>query len=185
MAGNRPPAGSSPGTLVLPEGAAAPRIRVVRYTPDGSEEREIRDARELAAFCKPEGTLWVDVQGLGDRGTLEWIGQHFALHPLLLADVVHLAQRPKSEAYEGATFLVVRRLRWRGDPADPVEERQVSLVLGARHVLSFQEGPDDVLEPVRARLMQAGGQMRRLGPDYLLYALVDAIVDEYLPLLDK
>ena len=185
MAVNKPPAGSSPGTLVLAEGAPMPRIRAVRYTPEGFEERAIGDARELASFCAPEGILWVDVQGLGDRATLEWIGKHFALHPLLLADVVHVPQRPKCEAYEGATFLVVRRLRWRGDPNDPVDERQVSLVLGARWVLSFQEGPDDVFEPVRARLESAAGLMRKQREDYLLYALVDAIVDDYLPVLDK
>jgi magnesium transporter len=98
---------------------------------------------------------------------------------------VHVPQRPKCEAYEGAVFLVTRRLHWRGDPLDPVDERQVSLVLGARHVLSFQEREDDVFEPVRARLAQASGQLRRSGPDYLAYALLDAVVDGYLPILDQ
>ena len=94
-------------------------------------------------------------------------------------------QRPKCVAYEGATFLVVRRLRWKGEPNDPVDERQVSLVLGPRHVLSFQELADDVLEPVRARLAQGSGKIRASGTDYLAYALLDAVVDEYLPILDK
>lgn len=185
VAKNKPPAGSSPGTLVLAEDAPKPRIRAVRFTATSFEEREIADARELAGFCRPEGVLWVDVQGLGDRATLEWIGKEFALHPLLLADVVHVPQRPKSEAYEGATFLVVRRLRWRGDPTDPVDERQVSLVLGSRHVLSFQEGPDEVFDPVRVRLARDSGKIRAAGPDYLVYALLDAIVDDYLPILEK
>jgi magnesium transporter len=182
---NKPPAGSSPGTLVLPEESPAPRIHALRYTEGGVEEREIRDARELAAFCQPEGFLWIDVQGLGDRAALEWIGANFRLHPLLLSDVVHLAQRPKCESYDGTTFLVARRLAWKGDPVDPVDERQVSLVLGARHVLTFQERADTVLDPVRARLVAGSGQIRTAGPDYLAYALLDAIVDEYLPILDK
>lgn len=185
VAKNKPPAGSSPGTLVLAEGGAAPRILATRYTPEGHEERQIHDARELANFCKPDGLLWIDVQGLGDRATLEWIGKNFGLHPLVLADIVHVPQRPKCEAYEDATFLVARRLRWKGDADDPVDERQVSLVLGQRHVLSFQEGADDVLEPVRARLAQGTGKLRASGPDYLVYALLDAIIDEYLPILDK
>ncbi len=185
VAKNKPPAGSSPGTLVLSEGAPKPRIRAARYTAAGYEEREIRDAAELASFCRPEGVLWVDVQGLGDRATLEWIGKNFALHPLVLADIVHVPQRPKCEAYEDTTFLVARRLRWKGDPQDPVDERQVSLVLGARHVLSFQEGEDDVFEPVRARLAQDTGKIRSSGTDYLVYALLDAIVDGYLPILDQ
>ncbi len=182
---NRPPAGSTPGTLVLSESAPKPRIRALRFTAAGCEEREIHDPAELESFCRPEGVLWVDVQGLGDRTTLEWIGKNFGLHPLVLSDVVHVPQRPKCEAYEDATFLVTRRLRWKGEPNDPVDERQVSLVLGKRHVLSFQEGPDDVLEPVRARLVQGTGKIRTHGPDYLVYALLDAIVDEYLPILDK
>ncbi len=185
MAHNKPPAGSSPGTLLFDAESPAPRIRALRYTSAGVEEREIRDARELAAFCRPDGLLWVDVQGLGDRAALEWIGANFQLHPLLLADVVHLSQRPKCEAYEGATFSVARRLIWKGDPDDPVDERQISLVLGARHVLSFQERADDVFEPVRARLVAGTGLLRRSGTDYLAYALLDAIVDDYLPILDK
>jgi magnesium transporter len=185
VARNKPPAGSHPGTLVVPAGGPAPRIRAVRYTPDSLEEREIRDARELASFCKPDGLLWVDVQGLGDRATLEWIGANFKLHPLLLADVVNVPQRPKCEAYGDEVFFVARRLAWRGDPDDPVDERQVSLVLGARHVLSFQEREDGVFEPVRARLALESGQMRKKGTDYLAYALLDAVVDDYLPILDK
>jgi magnesium transporter len=185
VAANKPPAGSHPGTLVVPEGGAKPRIRAVRYTSEQVEEREIHDARELASFCKPDGLLWIDVQGLGDRATLEWIGANFDLHPLLLADVVNLPQRPKCEAYGQEVFFVARRLAWKGDPADPVDERQVSLVLGARHVLSFQEREDGVFEPVRARLALDAGQMRRKGADYLAYALLDAVVDEYLPIVDK
>ncbi|NOT30451.1 MAG: magnesium/cobalt transporter CorA [Planctomycetes bacterium] len=185
VAKNKPPAGSSPGTLVLPEGGSAPRIRATRYTAESHEVREIRDAQELANFCRPDGFLWIDVQGLGDRSTLEWIGKNFGLHPLVLADIVHVPQRPKCEAYAEETFLVTRRLRWKGDAHDPVDERQVSLVLGKRHVLSFQEGADDVLDPVRARLEQGTGKLRGSGPDYLVYALLDAIVDEYLPILDK
>jgi len=185
VAGNKPPVGSHPGTLVVPEGGAKARIRAVRYTPEHIEEREIHDARELAGFCKPDGLLWVDVQGLGDRAALEWIGANFSLHPLLLADVVNVPQRPKCEAYGDSIFFVARRLAWKGDPDDPVDERQVSLVLGARHVLSFQEREDGVFDPVRTRLAQESGQMRRRGTDYLAYALLDAVVDEYLPILDK
>lgn len=184
VAHNRPPAGSMPGTLAPALVSGATRIRATRYGPDGCEEREIKSEAELVAFCRPEAFLWVDVQGLGDRPALEWIGRHFQLHPLVLADVVHVPQRPKSESYPGVVFTVARRLSWKGDPEDLVDERQVSLVLGARHVLSFQEREDAVFEPVRQRLLHGGGRIRVLGSDYLAYALLDAIVDEYLPLMD-
>lgn len=185
VAQNKPPSGSRPGTFVLPEGSPAPRIRAVRFNVEGVEEREIHAEAELREVCARGGILWVDVQGLGDRATLEWIAASFALHPLVLADVVHVPQRPKTEAYDGVTFSVARRLRWKGEEHDLVDERQISLVLAPGHVLSFQEREDDVFEPVRARLTQGAGQMRRQGSDYLLYALLDAIVDDYLPILDR
>lgn len=181
---NRPPAGSTPGTLALAQGSGATRIRAVRYGADGCEEREIESEAELRAFCRLDAYLWVDVQGLDDHAALGWLGRHFQLHPLVLADVVHVPQRPKSESYPGAVFTVARRLSWKGDPHDLVDERQVSLVLGARHVLSFQEHEDGVFEPVRQRLLRGGGKIRELGSDYLAYALLDAVVDEYLPLMD-
>lgn len=181
---NRPPAGSTPGTLAPALDGATTRIRVLRYGPDGCEERVLSSVGELASFCRPEAFLWIDVQGLSDRPALEAIARHFALHPLVLSDVVHVPQRPKSESYPGVLFTVARRLRWKGEALDLVDERQVSFVLGERVVLSFQEGPDEVFEPVRQRLLRGGGRIRVLGSDYLLYALLDAIVDEYLPLMD-
>lgn len=182
---NKPPVGSSPGTLVVPEGSPAPRVRALRFTPEACEEREIRTEAELGELCARGGLLWVDVQGLGERATLEWIGRVFALHPLVLADVAHVPQRPKVEAYAGVTFTVARRLRWKGEPHDLIDERQVGLVLAPGHVLTFQEGPDEVFEPVRARLAQGAGQLRRSGTDYLAYALLDALVDDYFPILDQ
>jgi magnesium transporter len=185
VARNKPPAGSTPGTLVVPEGSPPPRVRALRYTGERCEEREIRAEAELRELCARGGQVWVDVQGLGDRATLEWIGRSFALHPLVLADVAHVPQRPKVEAYDGVTFTVARRLRWKGEPNDLVDERQVGLVLAERHVLTFQERPDEVFEPVRARLVNGAGLLRRSGTDYLAYALLDAIVDDYFPVLDQ
>jgi magnesium transporter len=185
VADNKPPAGSHPGTLVVPEGSPAPRIRALRYTESELEEREIHSERELRDLCARGGKLWVDVQGLGDRDTLEWIGASFALHPLVLSDVVHVPQRPKSEAYETTAFTVARHLSWKGDPQDLVDERQVSLVIAKDHVLSFQEREDELFEPVRARLLRGAGSIRRMGTDSLAYALLDAIVDGYMPILDK
>lgn len=182
--GNQPPVGSQPGTLVVPEGSPAPRIRAVRFDSEHLEELEVRTEPELKAFCARGGILWVDVQGLGDRNTLEWIGATFGLHPLVLSDVAHVPQRPKAESYEKATFAVTRRFAWKGEALDLVDERQISLVVGDRHVLTFQEREDVVFEPVRTRLSRPGSQLRRSGTDYLAYALLDTVVDNYMPVLD-
>ncbi len=194
LAKNKPPSGSRPGTLVLPEGSPATRVRGVRYGAGELEEREIRDARELRSFAEhqgpeapeaPEAIVWIDVQGLGSREVLQWVADAFQLHPLVLSDIVHVPQRPKAESYDGTVFLVARRLRWKGDAHDACDELQVSLVFGPRHVLTFQEREDEVLEPVLARLRQDGGQMRRMPADYLVYAILDAIIDDYFPIMDK
>jgi magnesium transporter len=185
VARNKPPGGSSPGALVVPEGSPPPSIRVIRYTAEQAEEREIRDARELHTFCTFGGRLWVDVQGLGDRATLEWIGANFDLHPLVLADILNVPQRAKAEEYDGVTFTIARRLRWKGEEGDLIDERQVSLVMAERHVLSFQDRADDVFDPVRKRLLEGIGRIRGQGTDYLAYALLDAVVDDYLPIMDR
>jgi len=181
---NKPPVGSQPGTLVVPEGSPRPRVRAVRYDASVLEELEIGSEADLRAVCGRGGLLWIDVQGLGDPEVLGWIGNAFQLHPLALADVAHTSQRPKVEAYENATFSVARHLVWKGEPDDLIEERQISLVIGRQHLLSFQEGPDSVFEPVRARLAREGSAMRSGGTDYLAYALLDTVVDNYFPILD-
>lgn len=182
---SRPPAGSHPGTLVFREGSPVPLVHALRYTSEVIEEREIRSEADLGAFCEKGGNLWIDVQGLGDRAVLEWIGKRFGLHPLVLADIVHVSQRPKSERYEGSIFTVARRLKWKGDPEDLVDEAQVSVVIAPGYVLSFQEQEDDVFNPVKERLKLGIGIIRAAGPDYLGYALLDAVIDGYLPVMDK
>jgi len=182
---NRPPAGSRPGTFVVPPHSPAPRMRAVLFGSDVLEEHEVTAEGDLRGLCERDGTLWLDVQGLGGREVLEWIGASFGLHPLLLADVAHVPQRPKVEEYTEATFVVARRFLWSGADEDPVAERQISLVIGEHHLVSFQEGPDPVFDPVRARLEQSSGLLRTSGTDYLAYALLDAVVDDYLPLLDR
>jgi magnesium transporter len=167
---------------VLPEGSPPPRVRVLRYSADFVAEREVHGPAELARECAG-GVLWVDVQGLGDQAVLAWIAAQFRLHALVLSDIVHIPQRPKCEAYEGCTFVVARRLAWRGDAG--LEARQVSLVVASGAVLTFQEREDNLFDPVRARILQGGGQIRSLGTDYLLYALLDALVDDYLPVADQ
>jgi magnesium transporter len=108
----------------------------------------------------------------------------FAIHPLALADVVNVPQRPKAEAYEGHILLVGQMVRCGSDGA--IDTEQVSLIVGPRAVITFQERPDerDCFDPVRARLRTGNGQLRTLGPDYLAYALLDVLIDAYFPVVE-
>jgi len=139
------------------------------------------DVAELEAFRDREGILWVDVNGVHDAEIISRIGTVFNLHPLLLEDVLNTHQRPKVEEYGENLFLVLRMLL-QGD--DAIEMEQISLVLGQRYVLTFQERSRDTFDPVRRRLEDAGSRMRQQGADYLTYALVDTIVDGYFAVLE-
>ena len=123
---------------------------------------------------------WVNVDGLGDLETLTRIQEIFGLHRLALEDVVNVHQRPKAELYEDHLFVVARMPR----PGAGLETEQFSLFLGKGYVLTFQEAPGDCLEAVRERIRNERPRIRAGGPDYLAYAIIDAVIDSYFPLLE-
>jgi magnesium transporter len=125
--------------------------------------------------------LWLNVEGLSDVSVLEKLGKHFGLHPLCLEDVINVPQRPKLEGYDDYDFLIFRMAMLQAELGDT---EQVSLFLGPTYVLTFQERPGDVFEPVRQRLRQKRGKIRYCGADYLAYALLDAAIDGFFPLLE-
>jgi magnesium transporter len=122
------------------------------------------------------------VDGLGDVRVLERLGAHFGLHPLCLEDVLNIPQRAKLEEYEHYDFLIFRMAT---SPETPQRLEQVSLFLGPTYVLTFQEDQGDVFAPVRHRLRHQRGKIRFRGADYLAYALLDAAIDGYFPLLES
>jgi magnesium transporter len=176
----RPPPGSSPGTLTSEEDAAPPAITALLYGPDVVEEREILSVSELAELRGARPVLWVNVNGVGHPSTLHEIGALFGLHRLALEDIAHVPQRPKVEDY-GDHLLIVAR-----SPVltAQVNAEQIGIVLGSDFVLTFQERPGDPFDPVRTRIREGVGRIRRAGPDYLTYAVLDAVVDHYYPVLE-
>lgn len=171
-----------PGTLVVGKDAPKPRLFALRYDAEALEELGEVEPSALPTLMQPGKLLWLDVQGLGDERILKQIGGHFGLHPLLLEDVVNTPQRPKTEDYESHHFFVTRMVN--SEEASPSLE-QLSLVLGEGYVLTFQERPGDVLDPVRRRLRHGRGPIRRSGADYLVYALLDTVVDHYQPVIER
>ncbi|HTE51370.1 MAG TPA: magnesium/cobalt transporter CorA [Kofleriaceae bacterium] len=177
-----PPVGSRPGTLVVSEQALPPRVRVIQYGLEEVEERGVASAGELTALIQPERVTWVDVQGLGDEVLLRRMGEIFNIHPLALEDVVNAPQRPKAEEYDDHLLLVTRMARLIN--AYDVDREQVAIFVGAHYILTFQEHYGDVLDPVRQRIRDGLGMIRKLGADYLGYAIIDTIVDAYYPVVE-
>ena len=180
----RPAPGAPPGTLQPPPEAPPSEITVLAYGPAGHEEVRLAGCAGLArlpALLERWPVTWVNVEGLGDANALAELGRIFNLHRLALEDVLHPHQRAKAEPYADSYFIVARMpIRER-----PWETEQVSIFLGARYVLTFQEGPrGDPLDPVRARI-RSGALGARARPDYLVHAIIDTIVDHYFPLLEQ
>ena len=174
----RLPPGASPGTLSIDPESPQPVVTVIAYGPDRCDEHRGTDAALAPAGDAP--VTWVDVAGLGDAATLERIAAAFALHPLAMEDVTHLHQRPKVETYDDRLFLVMQMPH----RADGFELEQISIFLGPGFVVSFQERAGDCFDQVRARLRRQDSRLRRSGPDYLAYALLDALVDHFFPILE-
>lgn len=179
-------AGMPPGALVHVGEAREEQVamRLIGYDPERVLDRTVERAEDVADLRGGTGTLWLDVVGLHNPILLEKLGQAFALHPLLMEDVLNTDQRPKLEDYDDYLFVVLQRLRY-DRRAGHVAQEQVSLVLGNGFVLSFQESQSELFEPVRQRIHAAKGRLRGQGPDALLHALLDAVVDEYFGLLER
>ena len=176
--------GLSPGTLVhIGENRnETVEITLFNYAGAHCDERAVTNPNELQPPAD-ETVTWINIGGVHKIDVLEAFGKQFGLHPLLLEDIANTDQRPKLDDYETYLFLVVKMLLVtdRGD----VLVEQVSFVLGRNYVLSFQENGTDVFRPVRDRLRAGKGRLRHNGSDYLLYALVDAVVDQYFAVLES
>ncbi len=175
------PPGASPGQLLIEPGTPKPVIRAFAYGPDRCAEVTVADPAELSAYLGKWPVVWVNVDGLGDEGILRRLGQVFDVHRLALEDVVNVHQRAKVEPYDKHLFIVARMVHL----AEHVETEQVSILLGDNYVVTFQEGhPGDSFEMVRERLRSGRGPIRGAGPGYLAYALLDALLDAYFPVLE-
>lgn len=170
--------GRAPGVLSIDPSWPSPALRLMAYGPDGYIEQEI-DVEEVEGHLGSWPVVWINVDGLGDERILSRLGEIFSLHRLALEDVVNLGQRAKVEAYEEDLFVVAR-----APGIDRAPGEQVTMFLGAGFVLSFQERPGDHFDGIRERIRHGKGKIRKSGPDYLVYALVDAVIDSYFPVLE-
>ena len=151
------------------------------YGPDGVDERRLAHVDELEAVTGRWPVVWLNVDGLADVQAVTRLGERFGLHRLALEDALTPSQRPKAEAYPGHAFVVARMLAMQ----EALQSEQLGLFVGPGFVLTFQERPGpDVFEPIRKRLRAGHGRMRHSGADFLAYALLDAVIDAYFPLLE-
>lgn len=175
------PPGIMPGAIRVDPQAPASLVNIIGYGTDNFTEIQHAKLSEIKSCLQKFSVTWVNVEGLGNAELLKELTELFDLHPLAVEDVVNLHQRAKVENYEGTHFIITQMVELR----DVIETEQLSLFLGKNFVLSFQEAPGpDCLEPVRERLRKNLGLIRLRGADYLLYSLLDAVIDHYFPVLE-
>jgi magnesium transporter len=179
-------AGLPPGTLIHigEKKLEAPRITVIDYDEQNFKEKQVAGVEECFEFKTSPTVTWINVDGIHDINTIEKIGSHYDLHSLTLEDILTAGQRPKFEDLEKYLFIVLNMLSF-SDEKKRIQAEQVSMILGPNFVISFQESVGDVFEPIRDRIRSAKGRIRKMGPDYLMYSLMDAIVDNYFVILEK
>lgn len=179
-------AGLPPGSLVnLNEGQSADtHISVFALTETGLVEKRFDSFSAFEKFNVPARLRWIDVDGLASIATIDALGKKFGVHALSMEDILNPSQRPKIEEYGNSMYLVVRMLYFMPESREVTTE-QISFVVSDGVVLSFQEKGGDVFDKLRERLRKENGQRRYYGADYLLYSLLDAIVDNYFVVLEE
>ena len=175
------PPGTSPGTVTAPAAGAA-QLSLLAYAPEKFAEIEVSGVRDALAKLPPDTQGWLRIVG-HDAAVLAELAEQLRVHPLVLEDIVNVGQRPKIEDHESYLFAVVDVVTAGADGA--LEEEQVSLLLFERLVVSVQERPSALFRLVEERVRSDRGKMRTMGPDYLAYALIDAAVDHFFPLLER
>ena len=167
--------GAPPGSIIVHEDALPSHINVMAYSPQDVISQDDVTVEDIPALRKQWPMLWINVYGLGSADVIQGIGRIFQLHNLALEDVVSVSQRPKVEDYENFTFIVCNMIH----SESALYAEQVSIFVGEGFVVTFQERPGDCFGPIRDRIQKAQSRLRREGPDYLAYALIDALVDHY------
>ncbi|OPY43112.1 MAG: Magnesium transport protein CorA [Methanoregulaceae archaeon PtaU1.Bin222] len=176
--------GLSPGTLTVNgvHTTGPVRITVIDYDEAHFSEKRVENVEDCFPFRDTDTVTWINIDGLGNTEVIERIGKHYHIHPLILEDILNTGQRPKFEDLETYLYVNLTMLQLAG-PEKNIKGEHVSLIIGHNFLLSFQEDVGDVFDPVRDRIRKEG-RIRKFGPDYLAYALIDDIVDNYFLVIE-
>lgn len=153
-------------------------IDVINFTAEEITELQDCSFQEALKLAGEESVTWINVTGIHNTDLIDSIGYGLGLHPLTCEDIVNTDQRPKLEEFPGYMFIVLKMMTYHEGRKD-IDVEHVSLLLGPGWVISFQERVGDVFDPLRERIRKAVGRIRKSGPDYLVYSLMDSVVDNY------
>lgn len=177
--------GLPPGTLIHvgKERVEKVKITIIDYDEEQFAEKEVEKVEDCFPFKDKPSVTWINIDGVHQIDMIETIGKHFGLHPLVLEDIVNTRQRPKIEDFGDYIFVVLKMIYF-DEKENVIKAEQVSLITGPNFVISFQEREGDVFNAIRDRLRGSKGRIRKMGADYLAYALMDSVVDNYFVILE-
>ncbi len=177
--------GLPPGSVVYTGEARSEDVSLslINYDAQHCDEKHEISIDAVEGIENKSIVSWINVNGIHDVEVIKQLGERIALHPLVMEDLVNVRQRPKLEDFDDHLFIVLKMLYYKD--GDTLNIEQVSLIVGDTFVISFQEYAGDVFDPIRKRLRDGKGRIRKMGADYLAYALIDTIVDHYFVVIEK
>lgn len=177
--------GLAPGSLVFigKQKIEKPSLKIINYDKDSLEEIDILSVEDVIRMKGTHSVSWLNIYGIHDTELIKKVGEIYDLHPLVLEDIMNTGQRPKLEEFDNCQFIAMKMLQYNKEEQQVYAE-QLSIVLGREFIISFQERPGDVFEPVRYRIRKHKGRIRSSGNDYLAYALMDTVVDNYIYIIE-
>lgn len=177
-----PRAGSIAGSLIADAEWSKPKLHLISYDGDKFVEEDVETVEEISDYKNRSGVLWLDVDGLGDIDIVGQIGKIFGIHQLALEDILFSEHRPKVDQFGESLFVVLRTV----EVSPKFEADQLSVIMLKNCVLTFhQTVAPKCLEPVRQRLRDRLGLIRDAGSDFLLYTIIDCVIDEFFPILEQ
>ncbi|MDR6301012.1 magnesium/cobalt transporter CorA [Mesonia maritima] len=169
-------------TYVGSKTSEVPSVEIINYNKERVDKVHSQNVEDAFNFNKEETITWINVNGLNHTKEIEKLGKHYNLHPLILEDIVNTQQRPKIDDYDDYMFIVLKMLYY--DEHNEFVNEHLSIAVGKNYILTFQEADGDVFDGVRERIQNARGRIRNSGSDYLMYALIDAVIDSYFTIIE-
>jgi magnesium transporter len=160
------------------------RILMMNFNKSRLEKKTVKSIEEIPPYLTPDTVTWVIIDGLKEVAIIDAIGKHFGIHSLVLEDILNTHQRPKFEEFDDYLYIVLKGIALENHDINVIYE-QISLLILENIVFTFKEKPDQVLDPIINRLSNGKSHIRSMGPDYLAYIIMDAVVDEYFVLQDR
>ncbi|MDD3263345.1 MAG: magnesium/cobalt transporter CorA [Candidatus Nanoarchaeia archaeon] len=178
--------GASPGTSVFIGDQKTNEIKIslLQYNQSGFLEKEIKNLNELENIDEKSYINWLNIDGLHEIKIIDYIGKKYNIHSLIIEDILNTQQTPKIEIFDDYIYITLKMFDF-NETKESINVEQISLILNDKNVISFQEKTGDIFEPIRKRIKETSSRIRKLDSDYLLYSIIDIIVDYYFLILEK